>query len=244
MAEPILLDQLATEVWDRYTSSAHNAERVIEDFLRERFRHLSTDEQLKLLDRLVAEFEGVPPPEPVVPALDEDLIAQISALLLGRSVERADLTSGELAGRLGEALNTLFDSLNRLTGLIHKTLRAGAEENRTIRQVIGSHLEGDAQSRSLEEHLGQVSRAFLTVQRAFKEAARSQLQQVLDEMDPKVVREEAGGAVFRIGPFAKAEYYSVYRDKFERIRRWFDSGRFMEDYLREFEKNCQKFVGE
>jgi hypothetical protein len=38
----------------------------------------------------------------------------------------------------------------------------------------------------------------------------------------------------------KAEYFDTYQNKYETLKKWFESGRFMEDLLREFENNCHR----
>jgi hypothetical protein len=56
---------------------------------------------------------------------------------------------------------------------------------------------------------------------------------------PTVAKERGSG--LKIGPLRKAEDFDILKEKIERIQRWFESGRFMEDFLREFENNCQNF---
>jgi hypothetical protein len=41
----------------------------------------------------------------------------------------------------------------------------------------------------------------------------------------------------------KAEMFDIYEQRYGKIQKWFSSGRFMEDFLREFEKNCQTKFG-
>jgi len=239
MAEPILIDQLASEVWDLYASGDENSEAEIEALLENKFRHLPVGERLKLMEKLVSEFEGAAPPEPVQIHVDDELIAQISALLLGKHLVRADVSSEDLARRLSQSLNTIFDALNHLISVINKTLGGGRDDDKTIRQVIGSQLEEGVSSTPLEAHLGQINKAFLTVQRSFKETALKQVLRILDEIDPERIAREAGGG-WKIGPFRKAECFAVYAEKHNRIKHWIDSGHFMEGFLREFEKKCQE----
>lgn len=238
MTDPILIDQLATEVWGLYTADTENAETSIEAYLQRKFSHLPDSDKLKILEKLVDEFEGVAAEKPVELRLDEDLMGQISSLLLGREVLQPDISSEELGRRLSESLNTIFDALNQLIGVINRTLWGSGDDDRTIRQVIGSHLSGADSSSSLETHLGQINKAFLTVQRAFKETARDQVARILTELDPeRIAREHPRG--IKLGAFRKAACYDIYKERFGRIKRWFDSDKFMEDFLREFEKKCQ-----
>lgn len=50
---------------------------------------------------------------------------------------------------------------------------------------------------------------------------------------------ERGGGL-RFGPLRKAELYEIYKEKFSQFKGWFESGSFMEELLREFEKTCQR----
>lgn len=243
MSDPILIDQLATEVWNVYTSDPENAETGIEAFLKKRFSRLPDKDKLNILEKLLIEFEGVEEQKAVGMQMDDDLMAQIASLLLGQQVSRRDLSSEQLAKRLGDSLNTIFDTLNHLIGIINNTLWGKPDDDKTIRQVIGSQLSDAASSKSLETHLGQISKAFLTVQQSFKETARDQIAGILNEIDPEQIVQEAGGRGFKFGPFRRADCYEIYKEKFERIKRWFDSDRFMEDFLRGFEKKCQN-IGE
>lgn len=53
----------------------------------------------------------------------------------------------------------------------------------------------------------------------------------------------ADDSVFRFGPFRKAEYFEIYKEKHQTLKDWFESGRFKEDLLREFENFCGKEYG-
>ena len=239
MHDPILIDQLASEVWRVHMADTQNSEAAIEAFLENRFRHLPEGERLKMLEKLVAEFGGTGPDHPPGIQVDEDLMVQISSLLLGRQVLQSELSSEELARRLGDSLNTIFDGLNHLIGIINKTFGGAPDNDKTIRQVIGSQLSGTASSAPLEIHLGQINKAFLTVQHAFKETALHQVRRMLDEISPEQIASKSRGGL-KIGPFRKAACFEMYTETFERINRWIESGGFMEGFLREFEKRCQE----
>jgi hypothetical protein len=59
------------------------------------------------------------------------------------------------------------------------------------------------------------------------------------ELDPERIAASQGGG-FKLGRMRKAESFELYTKKFDTFKDWVDSGRFMEELLREFEKNCQK----
>ena len=165
----------------------------------------------------------------------------VFGLILGRRVEAEDLASAEFLERLAQSLNTIFDSLNQLISVINMSFSGGAASgDKTIRQFIGFHLEGGDHTGSLEAYLGQISAAFLTSHKAFKKAAYAKVEQILSALDPEQVAKERSSGL-KIGPLRKAEDYDILSEKIGRIKQWFESGRFMEEFLREFEKNCQTF---
>jgi hypothetical protein len=149
-----------------------------------------------------------------------------------------DLSSEELVDKLADSLNTIFDTLNQLISVINQSFSGESSPDATIRQVIGFCLEGEGQGCSLESYLGQISQAFLTSQQAFKGAAYAKVRQMLHVLDPEAIAADAGKGI-KFGPLKKAEMFEIYAHRYEKIQKWFNSGRFMEDFLREFEKNCQ-----
>jgi hypothetical protein len=65
---------------------------------------------------------------------------------------------------------------------------------------------------------------------------------VLRVLDPEQLAAEVGKRL-KFGPMKKAEMFDIYEQRYGKIQKWFSSGRFMEDFLREFEKNCQTRFG-
>ena len=231
--------QLASELRQIYQSDISRAEAMIEAHLEKRMTRLTPDSRLKLLKKLKDEFNA----DRALPSpgsdMEEEVLPRVFSLLLGRDVSQADLSSAEILQRLAESLNTIFDTLNQLVSVINMTLFGESAGNETIRYVIGSHLKGGDQTKSLESYLGQIQKAFLTTQQAFKNAALARVGEILDELDPDKIS-QAGGGGLKFGPLRKAEYFAIYESKFRSCKKWFESGRFMEAFLREFEKNCLK----
>ncbi|RZB33555.1 MAG: hypothetical protein SRB2_03901 [Desulfobacteraceae bacterium Eth-SRB2] len=241
MSDPIPIDRLANEIRNIYISDKNQSEKQIEKFLSNRFKELNGPESLNVLNKLITEFDSRHPNRIDNLSMDNGIMSQTFSFLLGRDVPRTDLSSTELMERLAESLKTIFDSLNQLINVINMTLTGETSGDQTIRQVIGFHLEGEGQGKSLESYIGQINKAFLTVQRSFKKTAQIKVGQILEEIDPDQISTKEGGGL-KIGPFRKAEYYEIYEEKFRKIKKWFESGRFMEEFLREFEKNCQNLM--
>lgn len=236
--------QLAAEIRRIYLSDTSRAEELINGYLEKKLAGLSSEDRMAHLRKLMGMFS--PGDEnnecSELPEMEEELLSRVASLLLGREVSQADLSSNELFQRLAESLNTIFDTLNQLVRVINATLFSEGTGDETIRYVIGSHLERGTETKSLETYLGQIQKAFLTTQQAFRNAAHARVKALLDELDPGKIS-ETGGSGFKFGPLRKAECFEMYEKKFRLCQKWFESGRFMEEFMREFENNCQKLSG-
>ena len=185
-------------------------------------------------------LQWLPGRQPVLNARpEEEILIQVFTLLLGRHVAHLNLPAAELLERLAASLNTVFDSLNRLIGAIQSTLVRCRGPEETIRHAISDHLGSDEDRlKLLEDHIGQISRAFLLTQQAFKTAAERIVHKMLQELDPATIGKEPPKGL-HFGPFRKAESFEAYEQKFQQCQKWFESGRFMEDLMREFERACE-----
>jgi hypothetical protein len=233
------MEQLANDIERIYSSEPSQAETLIEGYLESRLNALSAHERLTSLKDLAAHFEPSDSGSMGKENVDDEMLSRIFSAFLGRQTSLADLSSTERLHRLAESLNTIFDELNQLVGAINMTLFGEGAGDETIRHLIGFHLEGGGEGKSLESYLGQIRKAFLIAQQSYKKATHALVGQILDELDPaRIERAESGG--FRFGPLRRAEFYDTYKEKFQRCKKWFESDRFMEELLREFEKNCHK----
>ena len=234
--------KLADQVRQIYEADRSRAEVAIETYLAERLQALSPDEKLAFLERLIGQFDTDAPGRSGATKLEEEVLSRLFSLLLGREVYQADLSSTELLEKLAASLNTVFDTLNELVSVINTTLQGQSSGEETIRQVIGFHLEGQRKSQSLESYIGQIKMAFLTAQQAFKKAAHTKVTEILQELDPEGI-ETTGGGGLKFGPLRKAAFFEIYEERYHKCRKWLESGRCMEEFLREFEKNCQRLQG-
>jgi hypothetical protein len=78
----------------------------------------------------------------------------------------------------------------------------------------------------------------LLAQQASKNAAYQMVGKILQELDPEKISQEAAGGL-KFGPLRKAELYDIFEQEMKKCRQWYESGRFMKDLQREFEKNCR-----
>ena len=211
------------------------AREKIEAFLAQELKGLDPAGRLEVIRQLEDVFPAVHPGMPE--DLGSDFLERLVPLLLGRDVS-GDLSTPELLSRLAHSLNTIFTMLNELIGLINSTLGGNPAGDETIRQIIGTSLEGQGEVQSIEQYLGQIKKAFLTAQQSSKEAARTMAAYIITELDPKGLEGAGGG--FKIGPMKKAESFDLFEEKYKRVKKWYESERFLLDFLRQFEKNCRK----
>ncbi len=235
-------DSLANDIREVHASAGtldpSRAEDRIESFLARRLEGLSAGERLNVMEAVAAEF-GESPGAPAGDAhVGSEALSRFLAMLLGEKASPADLSSPDLARKLADALNTIFDALNKLVGVINATLLGERAGEQTIRHVIGSSLEGESRAESLESYLDQINEAFLITMKALKATAPVLMKKVLQELDPEKISNSSGG--FKFGPMRKAEYFDQYSNRYARIKKWFDSGRFSLEFMKEFERNCQK----
>ena len=234
---------LTDKICQIYASNPLIAEDRIERFLEESLSDSSHEQKLKSIKALICEFSTDISYSDSDVNIDPEILTRIFSFLLGKKVSQADLQSTELLQRLADSLNTIFDMLNRLVGLINMTFLGQHEGIETIRQVIGFHLEGEGKSMSLESYLGQINKAFLISQKAFKEAAEKKVNEILTELAPEKISESLDSG-FMFGKNRKSKSYELYTHKYNTFKNWFDSGRFMEEFLREFENNCQRLFSQ
>lgn len=238
MNEAVQAPQLAEEIRRLYQADPAAAPQAIAALLQTRLGGRPAPDGKRAVRQVMAQFTSKR--DPVGSSEDAEVLTRVVGLLLGRKVTPDDLSSEEMLQRLAQSLNTIFNALNQLIRVINATLSGGGDGEQTIRQFLGEHLEGEDRTQSLEAYLGRINDAFLASQEAFKKAVNSKVGQIMQAIDPeKVAAERSGG--LKIGPLRKAEDFDILKEKIGRIKSWYDSGRFMEDFLREFEKHCQAF---
>jgi hypothetical protein len=242
MVDANLIARISSGLNERFDAQEKLSEESVEAYLIEQMAEMDPPQRIDALRTVLARLGKPGASMASSDDADEAVLSQVCSLLLGRSVTMDDLTSSEMLEKLAESLNTIFNTLNQLISVINMTFTGEGSPEQTIRQVIGFRLEGEGQSNSLETYLGQISNAFLTSQQSFKEAAYAKVKQVLSVLDPEQLAAETGKGL-KFGPMKKAEMFELYKQRYEKIQKWFSSGRFMEDFLREFEKNCQTKFG-
>ncbi len=221
--------------------SGDQAENLVEQYLKMHLFSLSPKERQSLLSALIEELQPVEEQVLTGGAATDKSFLRFCSMLLGEKVDPSLLNSDEMQERLVEALDTIFTSLNQLVQSINMTLLEGRQAEETIRQIIGSHLEDRDGSKSLEDYIAEIRKAFFTSHEAFKKSAGTLVARILRDLEPPPL-EESGRFSLKLGATKKAESYEHFLKVFQSCKKWYDSGRYMDDYLREFEKQCHNLT--
>ncbi|NVN90247.1 MAG: hypothetical protein HXX11_06545 [Desulfuromonadales bacterium] len=238
MGATVTLDNLEQEIRKLSHTQPSSLEESLEQYLERELRDTPLSEKLSLLEKLLEKFPvNMPVPQGLNLAHDET--ERVLSLLSGTRIDLSDHSSKEVSAKFAASLNTLFDTLNQIIAVIHSNLLGEKPELETIRHVIGSQIEGGGGNTSLKAHLEQIQQAFLISHRAFQEASRSVVGEMLVALDPENIAASTK-SMLNFGPMRKAELFEAYQGKYLECRKWFDTGRFSERLLREFEKICQK----
>ena len=243
MSSQTQVASLNREIREIYRSDRVNARNLIERHLEERLKDLSPPERVDLVEKLTHRLRaGISHPGTESP-IDADALSRLFFLLLGKEIKEADCPPEELVRRLARSLNTIFDSLNELVAGINATLMGRTSDQETIRFMIGSHLKDVGEVKPLESYVQQIKEAFAVAHQAFKDAARTKMKEILNELNPSSIEKAAEGGL-KFGPLRKAEMFDVYKEKFRTLENWLESGLLLEALMREFERICQRLYSE
>jgi hypothetical protein len=235
-----MMQSIADDLRNIYRADQQHAETLIENYLMERLSEYALKEKLTIIADIAHQFELTAHREKKESAHRYTEIRDLYPLLLGDKTLPADLSPEEINEKIAEALNTIFNKVNEIVRTIHATLFGARGELQTIRRVIGDHVEGKTGgSDSIKSYLDQIQDAFLTSHRAFLDAATTTVRKILDELDPDNIAHSTDKGM-KFGALYKAELFEAYKASYQECRSWFESNRYKQDVLREFEKFCQK----
>jgi hypothetical protein len=234
-----LVEALAREILELYRSDVSRADALIESCLEREFRSLPPEEKLAAIEVLIRQFGSVDTSADVSARSDLSELSNLFSLFLGKKVSDDYLLSTDFLEKLADSLNTLFNSLNETVAVIDALLLGDEGEAETIKAIISSSISGSNNTESLLNYLDKIRRAFLIAQKAFREVAQKKFEEMLAELDPDRISTMSSGFL-SFGPFRKAEFFAIYKEKYQAYKKYLESGRLMEDMLREFEKSSQR----
>lgn len=250
MTPQLSLEELRKDLKNIHQSHTPGVEGIIEKYLEEQLKNLSCSEGLLLLEKLAESFQTKGLSEDVElkneELKEENEFSRFICLLLGEEIPLKNLSSTEVMEKLAPSLNIIFNTLNQIIELINSTLFGRKTELETIRHIIGASFEeiqDDTQFTSLQNYLDQIKEAFLISHQSFTQSVQTKIGQILQEIAPERLEAESPGR-FKIGPLRKAELFELYKQKYQTCLHWLNSERSKEDFLREFEKTCQKIYRE
>ncbi len=236
--------QLAEEIRHRYATNQDTTGQDLEIFLQEALAEKRPEERLAIVRALAREFSGSQSVLDLHGDVETSILQDLFVKVLGKRLPDETIPVREIAERLAQALNTVFDSLNQLVRGINATLIGNQPmEDETIRFVIGSQLSGANGATSLKDYIDQIKEAFSIAHKAFQEAAKTKFKEILSELDPEKLEKSVEGGI-KFGALRKAEIFEHYKEKFRTLNNWLDTGLLMEATMREFEKICQKLYSD
>ncbi|HIJ88277.1 MAG TPA: hypothetical protein HPP97_11455 [Desulfuromonadales bacterium] len=170
-----------------------------------------------------------------------DETSKLMSRFLGQNFAVEGLSQEEIFSKFSTALNTLFDSINRIMAVINETLLGENPELATIRKIIGSNIDGEGNVVLIGDYLERIQKSFLVAHTSFQHASSTLFSQILDELAPDTLSKTLSSG-FKFGALRKAELYDLYEEKYTKIKRWHECGQYMERLLRDFEKRCQQEI--
>ena len=234
----ISLDLLTAEIKKTYLADEANGAGNVEERLNQTFANCSPSERSYFLEELISAFSQNSGTDAAVSEIPLDDYNNLLTMLLGKEILKKKLPPQEMVAQLATAVNTVFDSVNTLVGGLNATLIGNVESEETIRVLIRSSIDADEGIGALKKFLDQTGEFFAIALKAYKEAARVKIGEILDELNPERLEEESGGKM-KFGPLHKSHLYDCYLDKYNTLQNWERSGLLLEAFMKEFEKNCQ-----
>lgn len=217
-----------------------NLASQIEEYLNHAYTGLDQPGKIAALEQLIEDISQDGAARlPASSGGDGVMFARLVRLLLGPRVEQTDLCDQETADKLAEALNAVFDVMGELMRTVQLTLLGESRDIRTLRTIIGAGLDSSQEERSLRDSLDKVKQAFLVCHKSFRDAASATMSAALDELSPDNAPTN-GSSWLKISVVRKAQLFNECQERFDRVKAWYESGRFDKELLAEFEKNCRK----
>ena len=238
MTDEISLERLGAEIRNIYRNSGEYSAEEIEKYLRAALGAYPPEERVALLHRLINCFARGDNQTQAGDILRHEDFDRLITMVLGREILNSNLSRQEMIDQLAAALNTVFDSVNKVVSGMNATLAGGYAGDETIRVLIGASLDRDEGIQALEKFLDQIGVFFATALEAFKKAVESEIEVVLGELDPERLS-NGDGMGMKFGPMRKAHLYDGFCEKYRKLREWQRTGVLLQAFTREFEKNCQ-----
>ncbi|MEA3546665.1 MAG: hypothetical protein U9R66_03295 [Thermodesulfobacteriota bacterium] len=238
MASDISLDRLTDEIRNVYQDDPDNGADRVEKYLGAALADCSPDRRSVFLTELVSVFSQNSHVSVPIVETKSEAFNRLITMLLGKEILKKNLSLEEMIDQLASALNTVFDSVNKLVGGMNATLMGSTSGEETIRVVISASMDKDEGIQALEKFLDQIGKFFAIALQAYKESAKTKIDEILRELNPENLAEDTDLSL-KFGPMRKAYLYDCFHDKYQTLQNWQRSGLLLEAFVKEFEKNCQ-----
>ncbi len=232
-----LLQRLSQDIREIHRTHGAESATHVEEYLESALSRYSAAERDLILEGLAQLFRPGPPTEAASDSSPE-AFSRLITMLLGKDILQRGLTQDEMIEQLASALNTVFDSVNNLVSAMNTTLMGGQAGDETIRVVISASMDKDKGLQALERFLDQIGDFFAIALEAFKRAAETRVDDLLNELDPESLASDDDMGM-KFGPMRKAYLYDCFVEKYNTLRQWQRSGVLARAFLKEFENNCQ-----
>lgn len=229
---PPSIQDLSDEIRKIYAQDPLHAEKHIEEYLSTQLQPFTTSLQREYIATLKKSFSAPPKKKSSARPDYDELIINLAALL-GEKISREDLSSADLPIRLNNSLSKLSTSIERLLNIINTDVNLHSPGNQLAAQDV------DGEPIPLETIITKLRVSFLMTHHAFKDAAYDLVLRILNDLDPDYFEAEESTSL-KFGPLRKAASYDLYLESYAKCKKWFDSGRFMEDFIRLFHNNKKK----
>lgn len=224
----------------RRFSSTDEPGNELKNFLETELSEYPAEKRLSILTALMERFTNEEPANLKSGAASDDA-SKLMSRFLGRNFEAEGLSQEEIFSKFSTSLNTLFDSINRIMAVINQTLLGEDPDLATIRKIIGSNIDGEENEELIGDYLERIQKSFMIAHTSFQQASATLFSQILSELDPDTLSKSLSSG-FKFGALRKAELYDMYEEKYMKMKRWHESGQYMERLLRDFEKRCQQEI--
>lgn len=236
MSSGLKVEKIADKIRGMHQSGQPDRAALIEEFLNNETSHLGADERIAFGESLLNYFA------PNYSEQKESSLNQLMALLFEPGpVKNLSSYNRSVVG-FANSLNIVFDSLDELIDAINEMF-SKESMSESIRTVVCSSISNEADEDILQEYLAQVKQALGVMDKAYRKASFAMIREFIDALAPNSIAEELGKGV-KLGPFRKAEIFSLYEDRFQAVNKWLDSGMFYKALNKEFEKSCQEIYSE
>ncbi len=218
--------EIAERIRRVYREGGNNASRRIEQEIATVLAQVPRKQQAAYVERLAGDYfpPEVPGSEPV--KIDAELFGRIIRLLFGSGFS----LEGDAPEALDEALPEKLDAVEKALDRLRR--RAHDERADTLR-VEGEIPTGDqglsgGPGKGLAACLDEIDRDFQARGAASAETHRDRILQLLEELDPDRISEEAGGGI--LNPLRKTKAFELYENKYLKLKERFQSGKYPEGF--------------